>query len=74
VELRLTCLNLKVSKTVVCGLNNYYYINARGGGHSYAADAFGGENNHFMVDMSKIAAVTVNGEVGHPFRTQARIY
>ena len=31
-------------------------------GHSYANSGNGGENNHLVIDLAKMKAITVNGE------------
>lgn len=52
----------QVASLVNCGRDAGYYINARSGGHSYAAMALGGENGHLVADLKNMQQVTVNGE------------
>lgn len=52
----------QVAAAVKCGVDAQYYINPRGGGHSYAAAAFGGTNGHLMIDLKNLNSVNVYGE------------
>lgn len=53
----------QVASAVKCGVDAAYWINARGGGHSYASNALGGENYHILIDLKQLNKVTVSGEV-----------
>ncbi|KAL7010384.1 hypothetical protein EMMF5_000408 [Cystobasidiomycetes sp. EMM_F5] len=52
----------QVASAVKCGVDAAYWINARGGGHSYASNALGGENYHILIDLKQLNKVTVSGE------------
>jgi len=51
-----------VAAAVKCGVANKSFINARSGGHSYANSGNGGENNHLIIDLAKMKAISINGE------------
>ncbi|TFK88408.1 Glucooligosaccharide oxidase [Polyporus arcularius HHB13444] len=50
-----------VSAAVRCGAQNGVKVNARSGGHSYAAYALGGEDGHLTVSLDNLRHLSVNG-------------
>ncbi|KAI0713966.1 FAD-binding domain-containing protein [Earliella scabrosa] len=50
-----------VSAAVKCGANHGVKVNARSGGHSYAAYALGGEDGHLTVSLDKLRTLKVSG-------------
>ncbi|KAJ6262672.1 Xylooligosaccharide oxidase [Drechslerella dactyloides] len=51
---------LHISTTVKCASQFKIRVNARGGGHSYSAQALGGEDGHVVVDMQNFHDVVYN--------------
>ncbi|KAK6333960.1 hypothetical protein TWF696_002471 [Orbilia brochopaga] len=54
-----------ISATVKCAGQYGVRVNARGGGHSYSAQALGGENGHVVVDMQNFHDVVYNQSTGY---------
>lgn len=46
----------EVANLVKCGAAQGLSVTARSGGHSYAAFGVGGEDNHLVIDLSKLKA------------------
>ncbi|TBU27940.1 FAD-binding domain-containing protein [Dichomitus squalens] len=51
-----------VSAAVQCGAENGVNVNARSGGHSYAAFALGGEDGHLTVSLDKLRHLSLSGD------------
>ncbi|KAI0706913.1 FAD-binding domain-containing protein [Cerioporus squamosus] len=51
-----------VAAAVKCGAANGIKVNARSGGHSYAAFALGGEDGHLTVDLNNLRHLSVSGD------------
>ncbi|KDQ16761.1 hypothetical protein BOTBODRAFT_172866 [Botryobasidium botryosum FD-172 SS1] len=49
-----------VSQVVKCAASQGLAVNARSGGHSYAAYGLGGEDGHVIVDLSKLKSITLD--------------
>ncbi|KDQ15092.1 hypothetical protein BOTBODRAFT_32073 [Botryobasidium botryosum FD-172 SS1] len=54
-----------VSQTVACASSQGLSVNARSGGHSYAAYGLGGENGHLIVDLSKLKSISLDASSGN---------
>ncbi|KAF3905981.1 hypothetical protein ABW21_db0203610 [Orbilia brochopaga] len=54
-----------ISITVKCASQYGVRVNARGGGHSYSAQALGGENGHVVVDMQNFHDINYNQATGY---------
>ncbi|KAG9005990.1 hypothetical protein FRB94_002141 [Tulasnella sp. JGI-2019a] len=52
----------QVANIVKCGASLGVSVTARSGGHSYAAYGLGGENNHLVVDLSKMKTMTMSAD------------
>ncbi|KAI0744335.1 FAD-binding domain-containing protein [Daedaleopsis nitida] len=50
-----------VAAAVICGAKNNVKVNARGGGHSYAAYGLGGKSGHLIVSLDNIRHLSMNG-------------
>ncbi|TFK84186.1 Glucooligosaccharide oxidase [Polyporus arcularius HHB13444] len=50
-----------VAAAVKCGATYGVKVNARSGGHSYAAFALGGENGHLTISLDNLRHLSVNG-------------
>ncbi|RPD53461.1 FAD-binding domain-containing protein [Lentinus tigrinus ALCF2SS1-7] len=51
----------QVAAAVKCGAASGVKVNARGGGHSYAAFALGGEDGHLTVSLDRLRHLSLNG-------------
>ncbi|RPD61410.1 FAD-binding domain-containing protein [Lentinus tigrinus ALCF2SS1-6] len=51
-----------VAAAVKCGAAHGVKVNARGGGHSYAAFALGGEDGHLTVSLDNLRHLSVSGD------------
>ncbi|KAI9155642.1 Xylooligosaccharide oxidase [Paramyrothecium foliicola] len=49
----------QVQAAVSCGVKSGVKVNAKCGGHGYAATAFGGEDGHLVIDLGKMNKTTV---------------
>ncbi|KAI0744336.1 FAD-binding domain-containing protein [Daedaleopsis nitida] len=52
-----------VSAAVQCGTVHNVKVNARGGGHSYAAYGLGGEDGHLIVSLDDLRHLSISGDV-----------
>ncbi|KAI0755390.1 FAD-binding domain-containing protein [Daedaleopsis nitida] len=50
-----------VAAAIKCGASNGLKVNARSGGHSYAAYALGGEDGHLTVSLDNLRHLSLNG-------------
>ncbi|KAF8463457.1 hypothetical protein BDZ91DRAFT_306170 [Kalaharituber pfeilii] len=53
----------QVSKAVKCAAQYGVKVQARGGGHSYAAMGLGGTDGSFVVDMKKFKSITLQNDI-----------
>ncbi|KAI1791689.1 FAD-binding domain-containing protein [Ganoderma leucocontextum] len=53
-----------VAAAVKCGAKTGVKVNARSGGHSYAAFALGGEDGHLTVSLDNLRHLSLNGTKG----------
>lgn len=51
----------QVSQAIKAATGQGLSVAARGGGHSYAALGLGGEDNAFVIDLSNMADISVDG-------------
>ncbi|KAG8862467.1 hypothetical protein FRB96_001538 [Tulasnella sp. 330] len=55
----------QVATIVKCGAAQGMPVTARSGGHSYAAYGLGGEDNHLVIDLSQMKAISMNTDASN---------
>lgn len=48
---------------MTCAVRTHFFVNPRSGHHSYASSSLGGEDDHFILDLSALNTIALNGDI-----------